>query len=91
MDSGFQILYEQGPCLVVGKPPGLATQAPPGIDSLEVLYQVLRVVKDFKPLTAAETAALLDRTTQAAATGKYELFKTSNHFDGTARHPEWLG
>jgi len=36
VDSGFQMLYEQGPCLVVGKPPGLATQAPPGIDSLEV-------------------------------------------------------
>ena len=33
---GFQILYEQGGCLVVGKPPGVLTQAPPGIDSLEV-------------------------------------------------------
>ena len=30
------ILYEEGPCLVVCKPPGLPTQAPPGIDSLEV-------------------------------------------------------
>ncbi len=35
-NSGFQILYEEGPCLVVCKPPGLPTQAPPGIDSLEV-------------------------------------------------------
>jgi 23S rRNA pseudouridine1911/1915/1917 synthase len=34
-DPGFEILYEQGPCLVVCKPPGLSTQAPPGIDSLE--------------------------------------------------------
>jgi len=33
---GFQILYEQGRCLVVNKPPGVLTQAPPGIDSLEV-------------------------------------------------------
>jgi RluA family pseudouridine synthase len=32
---GFEILYEEGPCLVVCKPPGLLTQAPPGIDSLE--------------------------------------------------------
>jgi 23S rRNA pseudouridine1911/1915/1917 synthase len=36
MDPGFQILYEEGPCLVVCKPSGLPTQAPPGIDSLEV-------------------------------------------------------
>ncbi len=35
-DPGFQILYEDGPCLAVCKPPGLLTQAPPGIDSLEV-------------------------------------------------------
>ena len=34
--KGFQILYEQGPCLVVRKPPGMLTQAPPGIDSLEL-------------------------------------------------------
>ena len=32
---GFQILYESDPCLVVCKPPGLLTQAPPGIESLE--------------------------------------------------------
>jgi RluA family pseudouridine synthase len=31
----FEILYELGPCLVVAKPGGLLTQAPPGIDSLE--------------------------------------------------------
>jgi len=30
------ILYEQGPCLVVLKPAGVLTQAPPGIDSMEV-------------------------------------------------------
>lgn len=33
---GFEVLYEQGGCLVVNKPPGVLTQAPPGIDSLEV-------------------------------------------------------
>jgi len=32
----IHILYDDGPCLVVCKPPGLPTQAPPGIDSLEV-------------------------------------------------------
>jgi 23S rRNA pseudouridine1911/1915/1917 synthase len=33
---GFEILYERNGCLVVNKPPGVLTQAPPGIDSLEV-------------------------------------------------------
>jgi 23S rRNA pseudouridine1911/1915/1917 synthase len=33
--QGFEVLYEQGGCLVVSKPPGVLTQAPPGIDSLE--------------------------------------------------------
>jgi 23S rRNA pseudouridine1911/1915/1917 synthase len=32
----LDILYESGPCLVVLKPAGLLTQAPPGIDSLEL-------------------------------------------------------
>jgi RluA family pseudouridine synthase len=41
---GFEILYEQGPCLVVNKPPGLLTQAPPGIDSLEL--RIKRFLKD---------------------------------------------
>ena len=35
-DLGIQILYEQNACLAVNKPPGVLTQAPPGIDSLEV-------------------------------------------------------
>ncbi len=35
-ELGFQILHEQGGCLVVNKPPGVLTQAPPGIDSLEM-------------------------------------------------------
>jgi RluA family pseudouridine synthase len=33
---GFELLDEQGPCLVVIKPGGVLTQAPPGIDSLEL-------------------------------------------------------
>src|SRR5262245_3841498 len=35
-DSPLDILYDSGRCLVVNKPPGLLTQAPAGIDSLEV-------------------------------------------------------
>jgi RluA family pseudouridine synthase len=36
MDSPLDILYDSGPVLVVNKPAGLLTQAPAGIDSLEV-------------------------------------------------------
>lgn len=32
----LEILYDDGPVLVVNKPAGLLTQAPAGIDSLEV-------------------------------------------------------
>ncbi|MHC2070560.1 RluA family pseudouridine synthase [Bremerella sp. T1] len=32
----FSILYEKGPCICVQKPAGLLTQAPPGIDNLEL-------------------------------------------------------
>lgn len=32
----LEILFDEGPCLVVNKPAGLLTQAPRGIDSLEV-------------------------------------------------------
>jgi len=32
---GFDILYEEGPCLAINKPAGLLTQAPRWVDSLE--------------------------------------------------------
>ena len=62
-----------------------------GIDSTTVLEQALEAVKTFKPMSDAETASLLERTKDAAAEGKYELFKTSSHFDGTAHNPSYLG
>ena len=34
-DAGFEILYEEGPCLAINKPAGLLTQAPRWVDSLE--------------------------------------------------------
>jgi RluA family pseudouridine synthase len=42
-DCGFEILFEDDRCLVVVKPGGLLTQAPPGIDSLEL--RVKRLLK----------------------------------------------
>ena len=62
-----------------------------GIDSLQILKQTLEAARTFKPLSAPEVAALLERTAAAAATGQYEKFKTDKVFDSTASHPEWLG
>jgi len=62
-----------------------------GIDSLEILEQALEAVRTFRPLTTEQRAALLAKTTKAAAGGRFEPFKTTSHFDGTAEHPEWLG
>jgi 23S rRNA pseudouridine1911/1915/1917 synthase len=36
MEIPLAILYDDGPCLVVNKPAGLLTQAPAGIDSMEL-------------------------------------------------------
>src|ERR1700678_1117754 len=62
-----------------------------GIDSMPVLEQALTAVKTFKPMTQQQVTALLGRTRDAAADGRFELFKTTAHFDGTAANPKWLG
>jgi hypothetical protein len=62
-----------------------------GIDSTEILKQTLQVVRDFKPMSQGAMAELLGRTAKYASDGKYEIFKTSEDFDSTAKHPEWLG
>jgi aryl-alcohol dehydrogenase-like predicted oxidoreductase len=62
-----------------------------GCDSMKILDQAFEAARSFIPLTKTQTEQLLSRTVQAAAHGEYELFKTSNRFDSTALHPEWLG
>ncbi len=62
-----------------------------GIDSVEILKQDLQAVKDFRTMTQKQVADLLARTAQAASRGKFEGFKTTNAFDGTAKNPRWLG
>jgi aryl-alcohol dehydrogenase-like predicted oxidoreductase len=61
-----------------------------GIDRMEILDQAFEAARTFRPMEAAQVQALLAKTATAAATGRYELFKTSDRFDSTARHPEWL-
>lgn len=62
-----------------------------GIESIPILEQAFEVGRTFQPLSEQERASLLERTRQAAGEGQFELFKTSAVFDGTAKHPEWLG
>ncbi|MEO6860941.1 MAG: aldo/keto reductase [Microcoleus sp.] len=62
-----------------------------GIDTMQLLDQAFEAVRTFKPMDAAQVAAMLDRTRSAAAKGQYELYKTSNQFDTTALNPSWLG
>ena len=62
-----------------------------GIDSQQVLDQALETARAFKPLTHQQVSDLLSKTAAAAKDGTYELFKTTQHFDSTAQHPEWLG
>jgi aryl-alcohol dehydrogenase-like predicted oxidoreductase len=62
-----------------------------GIDSLEVLRQDLEAARSFTPLSEQEMSALLERTAPVATGGRWEKYKTTQMFDGTARHPEWMG
>jgi predicted aldo/keto reductase-like oxidoreductase len=62
-----------------------------GCDSMPVLEQACEAARTFRPLRADEVAALLARTATAAASGEFELFKTTSIYDGTAQHPDWLG
>jgi aryl-alcohol dehydrogenase-like predicted oxidoreductase len=62
-----------------------------GIDSEQILDQAFEAARTFKPMTGEQVAALVAKTRTFAADGKYEFFKTSSHFDSTAKHPDWLG
>ncbi|MGQ0811669.1 MAG: aldo/keto reductase [Nitrospiraceae bacterium] len=53
-----------------------------GIDSRQVLQQNLDVVRRFTPMTVAEMQALRTRVAHYAQEGKFELFKSSNRYDG---------
>jgi predicted aldo/keto reductase-like oxidoreductase len=62
-----------------------------GIDSMQILDQTFEAVSTFKPMSQQQVAALLAKTRQAAMAGKFELYKTTSHFDGTGHNPSWLG
>jgi predicted aldo/keto reductase-like oxidoreductase len=62
-----------------------------GIDKPQILDQAFEAVRTFQPMNRQQVAQLLAKTREVAVAGKYELFKTSSHFDSTAKHPDWLG
>src|SRR6202165_5463917 len=62
-----------------------------GIDKPEILDQAFEAAKTFQPMNRQQIKQLLAKTKEVAMAGKYELFKTSSHFDSTAKHPDWLG
>lgn len=62
-----------------------------GIETMENLEQALEAVRTFKPMNEEAVFTLLARTSDAAKSGKFELFKTNTQFDGTAHNPKWMG
>ena len=62
-----------------------------GCQSMENLEQALTAARTFRPMSDEQVKSILDKTAAAASSGKFELFKTTSIYDGTAVHPEWLG
>jgi aryl-alcohol dehydrogenase-like predicted oxidoreductase len=53
-----------------------------GIDSMQVLRQNLGVARGFKPMSEAEMDALRRQSAEAAADGRFELYKTTAKHEG---------
>jgi hypothetical protein len=62
-----------------------------GCDSMKILEQGLDVARNFKPLSRDEVAAILAKTEAAAGKGEFEVYKTTDRNDSTARNPQNLG
>jgi aryl-alcohol dehydrogenase-like predicted oxidoreductase len=62
-----------------------------GVESEPILQQAFKVGQNFQPFSEQEISELRGRMAKFAKMGKYELFKTSSHFDATAKHVDWLG
>jgi len=62
-----------------------------GIDSIPILEQALNAARTFRPMSEARVSAMLAKTAEHAQAGRYERYKTSDHFDATVKKPEYLG
>ena len=62
-----------------------------GCETMERLEQAIHAAETFQPMSPQQMEALLAKTKTAALTGKFEPFKTTTIFDGTAQNPQWMG
>jgi aryl-alcohol dehydrogenase-like predicted oxidoreductase len=62
-----------------------------GVNSIYTLDEAVTAAVSFRPLSQAQVAALLARSAAQAAGGALERYKTSDDYDATAQHPEWMG
>jgi aryl-alcohol dehydrogenase-like predicted oxidoreductase len=62
-----------------------------GCETMERLEQAIHAAETFQPMSREQVEALLAKTKAAALTGKFEPFKTTTAFDGTAQNPQWMG
>jgi len=53
-----------------------------GIDSVKVLEQNLKIVREFRPLQENERRMIEAKTLKLAGDGRFELFKSSKAYDG---------
>ena len=61
-----------------------------GCDKEGVFEQALWLATTFKPMAQEEKEKLLAQTARYAEGGKWEKFKTTQAFDGTEQHKQWL-
>jgi predicted aldo/keto reductase-like oxidoreductase len=62
-----------------------------GMESFDLLRANLTLARTLQPMTAAERAAILQRTREVALTGQHERFKTSRDFDGPVGRKLYAG
>jgi predicted aldo/keto reductase-like oxidoreductase len=59
-----------------------------GIDSEQVLDQNLKIARDFAPMNREAMLAVEAKVRHLAGDGRFELFKSTQHFDGVAHRKQ---
>jgi uncharacterized protein len=61
-----------------------------GCESMHDVEQALTVARTFKPMSKDEIDKLMHRTSEVAANGHFEQYKTTHIHDSTISNPQWL-
>ena len=61
-----------------------------GCQTMRDLAQALKAAYGASEMTGADRQVVLARTSPAGSEGRWEKYKVSDMFDGTARNPQWL-